>query len=129
MIEGLRLLPWLQEATRRNPESVAHLNDCTRCKSMFQPQMRQCLGCGFETPVEHATPWAPEGWTGESPKHCVGYTTRLPEVSETSEARFYLKHGSLSVLVRDELTDTLRICIRVLENASNEVTDWVLNKK
>lgn len=129
MIQGLRLLPWLQEATRRNPDAVAHYSDCDKCKGMLSREVRQSIGCGYEPENENATPWTPEGWTGESPTVCVGYATKLPEVLETTEARFYLKHGSLGVLVGGELSDALRVSIRLLENADNEASIWAIKNK
>ena len=124
MIEGLRLLPWLHEATRRSPDAVSHYNDCARCRSTFSREQRQLVGCGWESVAPGAIAWMPEGWTDDRPTTCVGYTTKLPEVIETTEARFYLKHGSLSLLVKDEITDALRLSIKILENADAEATSW-----
>lgn len=124
MIEGLRLLPWLREATRRNPNAVGHLSDCARCMSSIPRPARQAMACAWEEPIADAQAWEPEGYTGPSPKTCPGYTTKLPEVIEVAEARFYLHHGSLSLLVGGELSDGLRDGIAILESAEAEVASW-----
>ena len=129
MIEGLRLLPRLHEAARKSPDAVGHLTDCDRCRSILRLDNRRALACGWEPRLAYATPWTPEDWDEEPPTTCAGYTTRLPEVREVAEARFYLKHGSLSVLVKDELTEGLRVGIQVLENAEAEVISWAAKNR
>lgn len=122
-------MPWLREATRRNPNAVGHYNDCERCIGQFQAETRQALGCAYESPVDHAQAWQPEGYEGPAPKTCPGYTTKLPEVTEATEARFYLHRGCLSLLIRDELADNLREGIAILEGADAEVTSWAVKNQ
>lgn len=129
MIEGLRLLPGLQEASRRNPDAVAHYWDCSKCKATFPREMRRAIGCAWEPSLEGATPWKPEWWKGDPPTVCVGYSTKLPEVIETSEARFYLKSGSLSALIKGPMSDSLRTGIRLLENADTEASNWAAKQR
>lgn len=126
MIEGLRLLLWLQEATRRNPNAVGHLADCARCMRENPARTRQYMACGFEPPLEGAQAWQPEGYTGPALTACPGYTTKLPEVTDAAETRFYLRNGSLSSLIRGELTENMRASIAILECAESDVTRWAL---
>ena len=91
-------------------------------------QSRQYLACAYEPRVEGARAWQHEGYTGPSPEACPGYTTKLPEVIEASEARFYLHNGSLSLLVDDELSDGLRSSIAILETEDNSVMSWIANQ-
>jgi hypothetical protein len=84
------------------------------------------MACGWEPSVSSARPWQPEGYTGPELTTCPGYTTRLPEVTDAAEARFYLNKGSLSSLIRGELTENTRTSIAVLEGAEADVTIWSL---
>lgn len=86
------------------------------------------MGCGWEVSVADARPWVPNGYTGKDPLVCVGYTTTLPEVHEVAEIRFYLHNGSLSAITTGVLTESVRVGIRILENAHNEVTSWALQQ-
>lgn len=76
--------------------------------------------------MEGARAWQPQDYEGPAPKTCPGYTTKLPEIRETAEARFYLHRGSLALLIKDELTDTTRDAIEILEGAHAEATSWAL---
>lgn len=90
-------------------------------------QSRQYLACAYEPRVEGARAWQHQGYEGPEPETCPGYTTKLPEVREVAEARFYLHKGSLSLLVRGELSDSLRDGIAILECAEGDVTRWAAN--
>lgn len=87
-------------------------------------QTRQYIGCAYEPRVEGARAWQHQGYNGPEPQTCPGYTTKLPEVSEVVEARFYLHKGSLQLLVRDELSDGLRDGIAILEGAEGAAAIW-----
>lgn len=91
-------------------------------------QSRQYLACAYEPRVEGARAWQHQGYEGPDSETCPGYTTKLPEVREVAEARFYLHKGSLSLLVRDELSDSLRDGIAILETEDNSVMSWIANQ-
>lgn len=126
MIEGLRIAPWLQEATRRDPRGVELINDCGRCMAQNSLEVRRALRCGWESPIEDARTYEPPGYDGSPLATCPGYTAALPEVRETAEARFYLDKGSLHLLARGELTDATRDAIRVLGGAEGDVLRWAI---
>lgn len=78
-------------------------------------QIRQLMGCGYEKPVDHPHDvWQPFGMRGAPLKFCPGYTTKLPEVSETSWARFYLEKGALAQFTDRPITEQTREAIEVL---------------
>lgn len=108
MIEGVRLLPWLQQATRRDPNGVALLNDCEGCMREQSKEMRQSMRCGYEpalVDLRLSSTWCPDGFsgfeenTGGLASTCPGYTTHLPEVVEVSWLHWWLTKGQL----RDKL--------------------------
>ncbi len=124
MIEGLRHLPWLQEQTRRDPASVKHLSDCGNCMKNVDQQSRQLIGCGYEPPSEHASPWMHEGFEGDRPSVCVGYSTTLPELIEISRARLHWGKGAITSFCKGEPSDLLMRGIEILESAHNEMIGW-----
>lgn len=91
-LEGLRLLPWLQDAISRSPDLP--IANCTKCMKNLDASERQALGCGYEPPVAHAVPWSPP--RGKRATMCAGYLCSLPTVIEASRLRAHAKHGALA---------------------------------
>lgn len=90
MIEGLRLLPFYEEAREERK-----ILDCKACKERTSVTDRQGMGCGFERPDKGAQPWTPAFWVKQAakaqsdeerarwkPTMCPGYTATLHEVRE-----------------------------------------------
>jgi hypothetical protein len=97
-------------------------------------ETRQRIGCGWELVQIKPRPWTPEnldsGWV--APKGyvdvCPGYTTKLPEVIEAARARLHWKEGGgLRDFCDDTPTDQLRVCVEILEGASNELQRWTFD--
>ena len=117
MIEGLRVLPWLETARRSNPTAVELMSDCGKCMKRTTSKERQRMGCGYEKPDDRAAPWTPLGLKGAPLRHCPGYTTKLPEVVESSWARFWLDKGSLREWTDRPISEQTREAIQILECA------------
>lgn len=118
MIEGLRILPWLQSATRKTPTAVQLLNNCKACMQRTTTKERQRMGCGYEKPPRgKAAPWTPLGFKGAPIEHCPGYTTKLPEVVEASWARHWLEKGNIDQWSDMPITQQTRDAVQILEIA------------
>jgi len=105
VIEGVRLLPWLQQASRSNPAPVAHLLDCEACMRERPAAARARIRCGYVEPASDGSAWWPRGFRGfGSPPvgatTCPGYTTSLPEVVEISRLHLHWSKGALRDRVR-----------------------------
>lgn len=124
MIEGLRILPWLQERIRNDKQTVATLIDCERCMATNTKLIRQHMGCGYETRSEFSRPWVHQGYSDEMPTTCPGYTTKLPEVIEINRARLHWKQGELRDHCGDVPTENIYRGIEILEGAANEASCW-----
>lgn len=134
MIEGLRLLPWLQELMRRDFRQVDYLTDCDACRGLTENKQvtptplltRRVNGCPYETPMPgvRQEPWQHPGYTGEAPTTCAGYTTKLPEVVEINKARLHWKHGQLRDFCGGRPNDLVMRGIEILEGAANEASSW-----
>lgn len=105
MIEGLRLLPWLQQAARSKGDAVSIYTNCEECMQVRPAAVRQTMRCGFEPALDdlHLTStWWPDGFSGfptdSGPglaSTCPGYTTKLPEVVEASRLHWWWSKGQL----------------------------------
>lgn len=62
------------------------------------------------------------------PTVCPGYTTSLPAVLEASRARLWREKGSLRDLYDEPITDPIRDCVDVLEQAVSECQDYWLGE-
>ena len=126
MIEGLRLLPWLQERVRNDRQIVEYLIDCDKCMASTERIQRQAMGCGWEprNPGAVVTPWTHQGYTDTAPTTCVGYTTKLPEVIEINRARLHWKCGSIREFCKGAPTDNIQRGVEILEGAANEASCW-----
>jgi len=136
VIEGLRLLPWLQETTRRDPNGTRHLTDCDYCMRHLPRDTRIELGCGFEPRSDYACPPIPVGYEpGEAtvehprgpsaPTVCPGYSTRLPEVIEVTRAYQHWKERTL----RDRygaIHDHLWLSLEVLGAEVSACESWIM---
>lgn len=105
--------------------------DCTRCKATTPKLQRQHLACGYEPPLEDASPvpWGPPrgdvGYSGDTPTVCAGYTTKLPEVREASLARVHWNTGNIgAVFGGDPPGEDILNAIVILESAHNQVERW-----
>lgn len=131
MIEGLRLLPWFQEAARR--DLLGPLSDCEQCMSTRASSTRQLLGCGYEPPPADALapmvqPWSGLGYEGPAPTVCPGYSTNLPEVAEVNRAHFHWSKGALGLL-HPAPTDALLRGVEVLDIANGNVRAWLMTPR
>lgn len=114
MIEGVRLLPWLQEAAHRDRAAVAVYLDCEKCMRDQSTEARRLMGCGYmaDAPLPAGRP---PGYESDLTV-CMGYSTSLPEVIETSRARLWWDKGALRDWCEDEPpTPALRIAIEEME--------------
>ena len=129
-MEGLRFLPWLWEAERRNPSGS--ILKCDNCMNAYTQETRQQMGCGFEPPPVESKRAYVQMWNGGSlpnykgPKAtvCPGYTSSLPEVIEVARARMHWEKGELAAFTRGELSEGLTTGIEILEGAINAQQLW-----
>ena len=127
MIEGLRLLPWLQERIRNDRDVVDYLIDCDKCMETNTLLTRQSMGCGWEVaPLVQirVSPWTHAGYTDATPTTCAGYTTKLPEVIEINRARLHWSKGSIEQFCGGEPSELIQRGIEILEGAANEANCW-----
>lgn len=137
MIEGLRILPWLQERIRNKRKQVEYLLDCDKCRGLVPPDPfnpmrpttqaeRQTWGCAYEPRNEAMRPcgWMHQGYRDEPPTTCPGYTTKLPEVVEINRARLHVKTGSGRDFLGGPATENILRGIEILEGAVNEANCW-----
>jgi hypothetical protein len=83
---------------------------------------RQRAGCGYLPPHPKAEPWQPVGGYGGPPAEtCIGYTQKLPEVSEIGLARRHWDKGELRSYVAEQPTDVLMHGIAIFDGAIAEV--------
>lgn len=118
MIEGARLLPWLQEAAHRERAAVAMYLDCEKCMQNQTYEARRLMGCGYiaDAPAPQVRP---PGYEGEVTV-CIGYSTSLPQVIETSRARLWWDKGALEDWCEGERpTPALRLAIEEMEGQSH----------
>jgi hypothetical protein len=123
VIEGARLLPWLQEAARSRPGAVELFQDCEKCMKANPPEIRQTMACGFLPAPSSSMPVTPGGQP-DGFKHemttCIGYTTRLPEVIEVSRARLHWDKGTLRDWCGGETaTPSLLLALEEMESQDN----------
>lgn len=128
MIEGLKALPWMQEAESRGVLGIP--SSCENCMQANGEQTRQTWGCAYAPPPPVALrPYvtvpapldAPQGTT------CPGYTTRLPEVIEVSRARLHWSKGAIMAFCRGQPRFALLAGIEILEGATNDRDRWAMN--
>lgn len=130
MIEGLRLLPWLQQAARSNATAVSIYTDCEACMNVRPAYVRQTMRCGYEPALADArlsSTWWPSGFSGFPQEDgtpgvastCPGYTTKLPEVVEASRLHWWWGKGQLRDRVEDGVVND-RV-IQVVEIIGAEV--------
>ncbi len=131
-MEGLRLLPWWQDAIRR--ELLGAKAKCVTCMESLSEEQRQLAGCGYAPqPPERlrvfVEPWAGLGYTGPKPTVCPGYSTNLPEVIETARARLHWSKGELLSFTRGTPSEALTTGIEFLEHAANEAHLWSITPR
>lgn len=125
MTEGLRALPWLEDARR----DEALFLRCDFCLENADEAQRRALGCGWLPPHEDAQPWQHRGdktpSTDEIPAYttCAGYTTRLPDVVDAATAWSWWDKGQLHLLVA-EPSPALRDGIDELAAAIGAYQSW-----
>lgn len=128
MIEGVRVLPWFQDAVRRNKAEQEVFLDCERCMNDNPEFLRRSMGCGYLPGAVRAGP-GPDGFEGELTT-CVGYTTKLPEVIEVSRARLWFEKGQVREWCEGEApTLPLRFCIEEMEAQSNACQSHAMKPK
>lgn len=126
MIEGLRLLPWLQERIRNDRNVVEYLIDCDKCMVTTERIQRQMIGCGWEprNPGVCVSAWTHAGYTDARPTTCAGYTTKLPEVIEINRARLHWNKGAIREFCGKRPNENIQRGIEILEGAANEANCW-----
>lgn len=137
MIEGARLLPFIQEAERRDSLNIP---PCGKCMQSQSAQTRQTWGCAYEPPpnenvrrlVQIPAPSGckQRGATADEPAFpsvCPGYTTRLPEVIEIARARLHWSKGAITAFCNGQPRSALLVGIEILEGASNEAQQWAID--
>lgn len=114
----------------RNDLAIA---DCTKCKQMNTSERRQYLGCGYEPPIDrvHLTLWqppnGPKAYHGPDATVCAGYTTRLPEVIETSILRAHWENGSLrDACGGEQPTEETLALVLILSGSYNSLQRWMM---
>jgi hypothetical protein len=93
---------------------------------------RRYLGCGYESPLPdrvHLSVWQPpmgdKAWRGDALTLCAGYSTNLPEVTETVLMRMHWTTGNLApALMGETATEETLNAIVVLESAYKQVEHW-----
>ncbi len=120
MIEGLRVLPWFQDARRKNPDGMSLLSNCDECQRREPVQVRERMGCGYLPPSEHARPWAHPSY-GEKVKHCPGYVCKLPEVIEVARARRHWRNGELRSFAHGQPSDDLMALVEVHDVSASDL--------
>jgi hypothetical protein len=96
VIEGLRVLPWFQDALKDNADVMPL--PCNECIERVDPVLRQHMGCAFLPPVEGAVVWDAEGKVSPPPTTCPRYTTSLPDVADIVRAWQWHEKGELAVV-------------------------------
>lgn len=81
------------------------------------------IGCGYEEPIEGATPWAHPG-APSKPTICVGYTTGLPVVREVTWLSLHWERGSLAQRMGGEPDETDWQRLEAYENARSQCQSW-----
>ncbi len=104
---------------------MAMLSDCAKCKGANPRVVRQSLGCGYEQPTETVVAWDHSArkmlTPDDRPKHCIGYTSRLPEVVEILRARAHWERGHLPLACDEAPHEHALIAIEILEASNNEL--------
>lgn len=92
MIEGIRALPWIEEA--RSKDGQSDLLTCDKCMQFNSEQIRRVMRCGFIPEGDHVKGmfWQPEG---HDLTVCAGYTTSLPEVVDAIANYDHYETGNL----------------------------------
>ena len=99
---------------------------------MFTRDVRRSIGCGYEEPMEGARPYWPPGaaarqvppgeWPG--PTICVGYTTKLPAVRETTWLQLHWQRGTLKQKLGAEPDESDFARLETFEQAQGECQSW-----
>lgn len=128
MIEGLRLLPWFQEAARRNSHAVEHLTDCDTCMQTRSVSTRQTMACGFAPPAPAgvAAAWSFEYGARHAPRAttCIGYLLRLPEVREIVYGWKHWEKGQLAIYAQGDPTELLVAGVGIFDDAAKSLQSW-----
>lgn len=92
MIEGIRALPWIEEA--RGKDGQSDLLTCERCMQCNDYQMRRFMKCGYLDDSEHLNGsfWQPDAFDLTV---CAGYSTTLPEVVDAVTNYHHYDTGQL----------------------------------
>jgi hypothetical protein len=80
VIEGLRALPWVESARRKEPDVV----NCERCKAWTDEPLRSAMGCGWLPAVER--PLSVPLREHVDLRTCPGYTAQLPDVIDVARS-------------------------------------------
>lgn len=138
-MEGLRLVPALEEAKRRG--QVGFPSSCKDCQKQLSAEQRVLLGCAWEPePTDpnfraYISPWTGCGVESRPatddapafPSVCPGYTTTLPEVIEAVRARVHWDKGELTQFVHGQASDSLLTGIEILHGSVGTVQNWIID--
>lgn len=90
--------------------------ECESCKRRMSRAERATLACGFVDSIE----WVKGMRPYPDATVCPGYSTRLPEVVETSRALLWARRGELRLFFEPhQVTPLAKDCIDLLDSACN----------
>lgn len=115
MIDGLRVLPWLEDARRKDPT----LLDCKMCMERNTDATRERMGCGWLPRIDpdRVRTWS-FGIDGlDSCETCPGYVAPLPDVIDVRETYPHWKTGQVASCVPGELPETLLAYLAILDGS------------
>lgn len=118
MIEGLRALPWLEEA--RSKDGQKDTLDCDACMERTTYQIRQRMRCGYLPDGEHiddSMRWIPDGMSAKDVTICPGYTTTLPEVIDAIANYHHYETGQITEACGGPPAPSLLHVISILKGA------------
>jgi hypothetical protein len=121
VIQGLRVLPWTQDARREGTD----VPTCSECLETVSEPMRRAMGCGWLTRELDAggksvTPpeSVPFGDRVEGLEYCSGFACELPDVIDVSEVYLDWERGGHD----REPAESLRLGVKVLHGAIAQMT-------
>jgi hypothetical protein len=140
LTEGLRLLPYYQEASAHGAH--AGRTSCTPCRQQLDVTSRQDIGCVFEAPAKAgqipyalrfrsgapSIPWRDVEGKPVAPTTCPLYLGRLAERSDILDAVPHFRRGigNLRAWLGREPEPSL---LEALEAHEAGVNDWVHDPK
>lgn len=119
MIEGLRVLPHVEDARKAERDAVR----CDVCIANNDENLRSALGCGWlASPCATQVPFSDRV---EGIETCPGYTTELPEVADAMIAWVHWEKGALGFAISgDAPSPALMDAVSVFNTAVAAFREW-----